>query len=113
MTPFASDERRPTNKRGPLTLPSPLGRGRPLGRRSRKISLVLCAVFAFAWWPTAGRAQEPKQIVVIAGIKSHGPEGNRMHDYPWSAKLVKVMFDNSNVRDKVQVKFYRDGWPSD
>src|ERR1051325_1139508 len=54
-----------------------------------------------------------KKIVVIAGKKSHGPEGNRTHDYPWSAKLIKVMFDNSNVRERVQVEFFRDGWPAD
>jgi len=36
----------------------------------------------------------PKKIVLIAGKKSHGPEGNGIHDYPWSVKLLKVMLDN-------------------
>jgi len=32
-------------------------------------------------------AESVKKIVLIAGQKSHGPEGNRIHDYPWSVKL--------------------------
>lgn len=54
-----------------------------------------------------------RKVVIIAGKKSHGPEGNRIHDYPWSAKLLKVMLDNSNIRDRVRVEFHRDGWPAD
>ncbi|MFO0919290.1 MAG: ThuA domain-containing protein [Planctomycetaceae bacterium] len=53
----------------------------------------------------------PKKIVLIAGKKSHGPEGNGIHDYPWSVKLLKVMFDNSNVAEQVQVEYHLDGWP--
>src|SRR4051812_10338612 len=78
-----------------------------------RAAVLLCAFCALVHPPPRASAQELKQIVVIAGKKSHGPEGNRMHDYPWSAKLVKVMFDNSNIRDRVQVRFYRDGWPAD
>ncbi len=55
----------------------------------------------------------PKKIVIIAGKKSHGPEGNHIHDYPWSARLIKVMLDSSNVRDAVRVEFHQDGWPKD
>jgi type 1 glutamine amidotransferase/cytochrome c2 len=58
-------------------------------------------------------AAETKKIVLIAGKKSHGPEGNGIHDYPWSAKLLKVMLDNSNVRDQLRVEYHRDGWPAD
>ena len=78
-----------------------------------RIGFIFSVLLAIAGPLSSAVAQAPKQIVVIAGKKSHGPEGNRMHDYPWSAKLVKVMFDNSNVREQVQVKFYRDGWPAD
>lgn len=53
----------------------------------------------------------PRKIVLIAGKKSHGPEGNGIHDYPWSVKLLKVMFDNSNVADRVRVEYHLDGWP--
>lgn len=55
----------------------------------------------------------PKKLVLIAGKKSHGPEGNGIHDYPWSVKLLKVMLDNSNVSEKVRVEYHLDGWPKD
>ncbi len=54
-----------------------------------------------------------KKIVLIAGKKSHGPEGNRIHDYPWSVRLLKVMLDNSNIADRVRVEMHFDGWPED
>jgi type 1 glutamine amidotransferase len=54
-----------------------------------------------------------KKIVLIAGKKSHGPVGNGIHDYPWSAKLLKVMLDNSNVAERVRVEYHLDGWPHD
>ena len=54
---------------------------------------------------------EPRKIVVIAGKKSHGPEGNGIHDYGWSARLIKVMLDNSNVAERVSTQFFLDGWP--
>jgi len=55
----------------------------------------------------------PRRIVVVAGKKSHGPVGNGIHDYGWSARLIKVMLDNSNVRDRVVTEFFLDGWPED
>ncbi len=77
-----------------------------------RVVLALCCLLLIA---RASDAAEPapRKIVVIAGKKSHGPEGNRIHDYPWSAKLIKVMFDNSNIADKVRVEYHRDGWPAD
>lgn len=57
--------------------------------------------------------EKPKKIVLIAGKKSHGPVGNGVHDYGWSVKLLKVMLDNSVVKDKVQVEVHLDGWPRD
>jgi type 1 glutamine amidotransferase len=54
-----------------------------------------------------------RKIVLIAGPKSHGPEDNGIHDYPWDAKLLKVMLDNSNVADQVWVQCCLDGWPAD
>ncbi|QDU49926.1 ThuA domain-containing protein [Gimesia panareensis] len=52
-----------------------------------------------------------KKIVLIAGPKSHGPVGNGIHDYPWSVKLLKVMLDNSNIKDQIRVEYHLDGWP--
>jgi putative heme-binding domain-containing protein len=54
-----------------------------------------------------------KKIVLIAGPKSHGPIGNGIHDYGWSVQLLKVMLENSNVKDKVRVEVHLDGWPRD
>lgn len=56
---------------------------------------------------------EPRKVVLIAGPKSHGPVGNGMHDYPWSVKLLKVMLDNSNVREQLRVEYHLDGFPKD
>ncbi|MDF1742791.1 MAG: ThuA domain-containing protein [Gimesia sp.] len=52
-----------------------------------------------------------RKIVLIAGPKSHGPVGNGIHDYPWSVKLLKVMLDNSNVKDQIRVEYHLNGWP--
>ena len=58
-------------------------------------------------------AAAPKSIVIVAGKKSHGPEGNGIHDYPWSSRLLKVMLDHSNIAERVAVTFHLDGWPKD
>jgi type 1 glutamine amidotransferase len=55
----------------------------------------------------------PKKIVLIAGKKSHGPVGNGIHDYGWSVRLLKVMLDNSNIKERVKVEYHLDGWPRD
>lgn len=55
----------------------------------------------------------PRKVVLIAGPKSHGPVGNGVHDYPWSVKLLKVMLDNSNIREEVRVEYHLDGFPAD
>ncbi|RCS54279.1 hypothetical protein DTL42_03800 [Bremerella cremea] len=60
-----------------------------------------------------GSGDQARKIVLIAGEKSHGPLGNGIHDYPWSVKLLKVMFDNSNVADQVRVEYHLNGWPAD
>jgi type 1 glutamine amidotransferase len=54
-----------------------------------------------------------KTIVLVAGEKSHGPVGNGIHDYGWSARLLKVMLDNSNIKDQVRVRVYLDNGPAD
>lgn len=73
------------------------------------------SALCLAFWITStlAIANEPKKIVLIAGKKSHGPEGNGIHDYPWSVKLLKVMLDNSNVADKVKVEYHLEGFPKD
>lgn len=77
--------------------------------------LRIVSAFCLALW-IAGvslAADRPKKMVLIAGKKSHGPEGNGIHDYPWSVKLLKVMLDNSNVAEKVKVEYHLDGFPKE
>ena len=54
-----------------------------------------------------------KKIVLVAGRKSHGPEGNGIHDYAWSVRLLKVLFERSCLRDSVLVETHFEGWPAD
>ena len=56
-------------------------------------------------------ADAVKKVVIIAGKKSHGPEGNGIHDYAWSAKLLKVLLARSNIRELVRVETHLEGWP--
>ncbi|MFO1092003.1 MAG: ThuA domain-containing protein [Planctomycetaceae bacterium] len=78
----------------------------------RRFCLLLTAFCVAPALSFAADTAKPK-IVIIAGPKSHGPVGNGMHDYGWSAKLLKVMLDNSNVADRVRVEIHLDGWPAD
>jgi type 1 glutamine amidotransferase len=72
-----------------------------------RCSLLICLLFT-----TLLSAEEPKKnVVILAGKKSHGPVGNGIHDYGWSARLLKVMLDSSNVKDRLQVEVHLDGWP--
>ncbi len=75
------------------------------------IGLLLSLLFGVA--PLIAAETPTKKIVLIAGVKSHGPVGNGIHDYPWSVKLLKVMLDQSNITEQVRVEYHLDGWPSD
>jgi type 1 glutamine amidotransferase len=61
--------------------------------------------------PAAAPPAPRKKIVLLAGKKSHGPEGNGIHDYGWSAQLLKVMLEHSNIRRRVRVEVHTGGWP--
>jgi len=78
------------------------------------LRLVFAAlIFGLVFTEGFGAGIKVRRIALIAGKKSHGPEGNRIHDYPWSVRLLKVMLDHSNIKDRVQVSWYRYGWPKD
>ena len=81
------------------------------------LSPFLAAALLYSIVPESSLASEPatgaKKIVLIAGKKSHGPEGNRIHDYPWSVRLLKVLLERSNVREHARVEMHFDGWPQD
>ena len=68
-----------------------------------QIALALAAVSLVS--PAEGQAAAPRKIVLIAGVKSHGPEGNRIHDYSWTARLLKASLETSNVKDSVRVTY--------
>ena len=63
--------------------------------------------------PLLADEAKPKKIVILAGPKSHGPVGNGIHDYGWSARLIKMMLEHSNVKEKVRVEIHLAGWPRD
>jgi len=75
--------------------------------------LLTGAIFCAASVSAADAVPRKQKIVLIAGVKSHGPEGNGMHDYPWSVRLIKAMLDRSNVADKIAVEYHLNGWPKD
>ena len=77
--------------------------------------VFLLAVVLFSVTSSVEAASDDtrKNIVLIAGLKSHGPEGNGIHDYAWSARLIETMLENSNIRDQVNVSLHLNGWPSD
>jgi len=77
------------------------------------LSLVILAVAIPAFAQDKASSSHPRKIVLLAGKKSHGPEGNGEHDYGWSVRLLKVMFDHSSVSQKVNVVYHLDGWPED
>jgi type 1 glutamine amidotransferase len=80
-----------------------------------RISLItaLLILSCLAPMSRAAQAPAPRKIVLIAGKKSHGPEGNGQHDYNWSAKLLKVMLDHSNIKEQIKVEYHLNGWPAD
>jgi type 1 glutamine amidotransferase len=61
----------------------------------------------------AAEASSGNKIVLIAGKKSHGPEGNRIHDYGWTVRLLQVLLERSNIREQLRVETHFDGWPRD
>lgn len=77
--------------------------------------VVIVSIFSLALSSFArfSDAVEPKQVVIVAGLKSHGPEGNGIHDYAWSARLIKTMLETSNVKDRIRVTTHLNGWPRD
>ncbi len=77
------------------------------------VACILAIISSMSLASAQESTDGPKKIVLIAGPKSHGPVGNGLHDYPWSVKLLKVLLDNSNVREQVRVEYHLDGWPAD
>src|SRR5262245_37031523 len=85
-----------------------------MNSRISPLILLGLVLFTAVITPRAETAEPArKKIVLLVGKKSHGPIGNGIHDYGWSARLLKVMLDSSNIKDQVRVEVHLDGWPSD
>ena len=78
-----------------------------------RLSIALGLGMAVAALAETEPQPERKRLVLIAGQKSHGPEGNRIHDYPWSVRLLKATLENSSFRDQIEVVDHYNGWPTD
>jgi type 1 glutamine amidotransferase len=77
-------------------------------------ALACLTVLAMPFGALCANPEKPRhKIVLIAGKKSHGPIGNGIHDYGWSVRLLKVMLDNSNIKERIKVEYHLDGWPRD
>jgi type 1 glutamine amidotransferase len=79
------------------------------------IKQIIVPLLGLLILPTMVHAADapPAKIVLIAGKKSHGPEGNGMHDYNWSARLLRTALEGSNIKDRVRVEVHLNGWPKD
>ena len=80
---------------------------------NRSTAIGRCLLVALALFAVTAAAAEPKRILLIAGAKSHGPEGNGIHDYAWSARLLKGLLERAAVREQVRVDLITGGWPGD
>jgi len=85
------------------------------GHSAACLGRLICLVAFCLALPSgsAAPAGEKKHVVLIAGPKSHGPEGNGIHDYGWSVKLLAAMLRNSDIGDRVRVSPFPEGWPED
>ena len=55
-------------------------------------------------------ADRPRKVVLIAGVKSHGPGA---HEYLKTVKLLKVLLDRAMPAGSVQTEVHFNGWPDD
>lgn len=53
------------------------------------------------------KIRRTKNVVLIAGAKSHGPGA---HEYIKTVRLLKTMLDNSNVKN-IRTEVHYNGWP--
>jgi hypothetical protein len=77
--------------------------------------LIVLAAFSTVVASSATRtdANDVRNIILIAGLKSHGPDGNGIHDYAWSVRLLKTALESSIIRERVHVSLHLNGWPTD
>lgn len=55
-----------------------------------------------------------RRIVIVAGRKSHGPEGNGIHDYSSQARLVEDALHRSALGERLSIiRTEDDAWPAE
>ncbi len=58
------------------------------------------------------RPIRPRRLMLIAGDKSHGPEGNGIHEYGWDARVCAAMLMSSPLASQIDCRV-ADGWPDE
>jgi len=72
-----------------------------------KIIKTLLLVLISVGTITAQKTNGKKKIVLLAGAKSHPAD---FHEYIKTVRLIKVMLDNSNVKN-LETEIHYNGWP--
>ena len=55
-----------------------------------------------------------RNILLLAGRKSHGGDGNGIHDYPVEARTIAALMAASDIAGQVTCTILDDGdWPDD
>jgi len=59
-------------------------------------------------------ASRQRRIVIIAGKKSHGPDGNGVHDYPAQARMLQDALQRSALGVQLSItRAENDTWPAE
>jgi type 1 glutamine amidotransferase len=59
----------------------------------------------------ADSSKRPRRVVILAGRKSHGPDGNGIHDYPAQARLLQDALKRSAVGAQLEItRLENDAW---
>lgn len=71
---------------------------------------VLSGIFVSCQSGSTLEAISPKKVVILAGLKSHGP---KQHEYLKSARLIKAMLDSASNVNSLNIEIHETGWPQD
>ena len=75
------------------------------------VTVVLTSLVLYGDVAAAQDFATARTIVLIGGAKSHGPGE---HDFPNGIRLLQELLESSpDLKQKIQVKAYPDGWPKD
>ena len=77
---------------------------------ARKLASPAARVAIALMFALVLHAAPARKVVLIAGVKSHGPT---VHEYLKSVKLLKVLLDTSPNLKGIETEVYFNGWPED